>query len=493
VASEARLFTLAAAVIVWLMVSGAFGATNYGGGFRLINFVPFDASAALFLVLSFVAWRGMRAHDRESFPQARFILVAVGAVAALFATPYLAYSVAHLDTRAASLLGAPRDVVTAQHETLLPHLLITGGFAILLVIEVKTGVLEQAAALARSAFLSVPRTLVDVLRTLPVVLTVLFFVAFTADTWQVFGVITFGRLVALIALLLGCLVISVVWLARSEADRFRKEASQTIAAQPDDPYVIGLRSAGVTPAPLAIDKPVKNAIVRQWISHIGLRIGFAGLVVTGLIWVASALTMTPEGLHDWLGTTVHAWLDESLLGVHIYLTPEGLKVAAVLGAFASVVFAGLALGAQESRNDLLEPERKRLERLLTLAGTYRVAVEDQCWRARAGMTWSSYSEFLADDPARWKTQPLKFGNEWSDDSSDGPNRHWRAAWNQATGELYVHRWPRAGAVLVLAVCERTNESILSQRLAGWQKQETVHGSLRWLWSRAQEITSETPH
>jgi hypothetical protein len=485
VASEPRLLAVVLAAMGWLVWAAILASANFGDAFRFINFVPFDGCAALALVLCIIAWRGMRAHERDRSKHLLFLLAGTGIVAAFFAAPYIAFSLGHLDTRVAGLLGARHDIVAAGHETLPPHLIATLVFVALLAIEVRTAVGEQFIALIWSALISAPRTFIDVLRTLPVVLTVLFFVAFTADTWQAFGLITIGGLVALILLLLGCLVIFVIWLARNEADRFKETGVRNVGTE-EDADVLALRRVGVKPVVMPVDTRVRKAIVRQWISHIGLRIAFAGLLVTGLIWTATGLTMTPGGLEAWLSTPPNVWLDESLFGVRLCLTAEGLKVAAVLGAFASVVFAGLALGQLESRNDLLEPERKRIRRLLTLAGTYHDAIDQRCWRPAPGKSWGRYFAFLADEPQRWHSAPWPYGTRWSDSTGNGQVPRWRAAWNEDTGEMYI-RSRRAGKVELLAVCDQRDR--VEHHLRGWQQQEHEPMSLAWLRRKTDELAS----
>jgi len=143
----------------------------------------------------------------------------------------------------------------------------------------------------------------------------------------------------------------------------------------------------------------------------------------------------------------------------------------MLGSFASVVFAGSILSENDSREEMLEPERKRLRQLLALAGTYESADERKIWRGRPGETWKTYPEFLADYPDR-RIRPRIYGKNWS--SANGRGR-WQLEYNQLTGEVYAWRRRPPGEVEVLAVSEDSER--VAHTLLELQRREEEADSL----------------
>jgi hypothetical protein len=403
----------------------------------------------------------------------------VASLAAL--VPYLAFTRARLDARLASVAGAPHAVVHASEAGLLLHFALMGVIGAVIIVELKTGVFTTLFSLTTVALRASPRTVIDVLQTLPLVLTVLFFVAFMHDTWETFGLLNPPQLTLLVLLLFGCVVCVVIRAARAEVKRLDDPA----AAQPsatEDETIKQLSAAGATVEPLRVDGAVRKALERQWTFQISLCILAAGIIVAAVIWLASGLAMNRAEARSWLDKAPSKVLDVAVWKVHFFLTWQGLVVAIMLGAFASLVFAGAAIAQDDSRGELFRGERMRLRRMLLLAGTYQNAVERGLWGARPGMTWwQSYYAFLADDPERWHTEPVEFGTAWSEANSP---KQWRAAWNSATGELYVHRRKRA-PVEVLATCK--DRVRLDAALAGWEEHQRRYDSLGWLRGQAKSL------
>jgi hypothetical protein len=102
------------------------------------------------------------------------------------------------------------------------------------------------------------------------------------------------------------------------------------------------------------------------------------------------------------------------------------------------------------------------------------------------MTYLSLDAFYAADPRRAASREIDTGLWWSGLGSHAPT--FRAAWVQATGELYVMQHAGTlggGRVDVLATV--AGEDALHERVAGWQRVCGEEGSLRWLLDRADHV------
>ena len=483
-ARDARRLPIVVVPIVYFCVSAAWATWNDGVAFKFFNFVPFDALAPVVLVFSIVVGRVVYNRTRHLSALITWWLGGLSLALLLGFMPYLAFTRARLDARLASVAGAPHSVVHAGEAGLLAHFALMGVIGALIVLELKTTILTTTFGLLTGALRAAPSTVVDVLQTLPLVLTVLFFVAFTHDTWETFGSLGPPQLVLLVLLLFGCVVCVVIRASREEVRKLGQRAVMQPTAMEKDDAVRELRDAGVPVESLAVNGKVAKALKRQWIFQISLCVLVAGIIVTSVIWIATGLATSRPEVRSWLeNKSPTKVLDATVWKVHVFLTWQGLVVAIVLGAFASLVFAGVAISQNDPRTQLFEGERDRLRRLLLVAGTYKNAVRREIWRGRPGMKWSNYSAFIADDPERWHTEPDEFGNQWREEAS---GRRWRAAWNETTGELYIYR-SKTSTVELLAICKERLR--LEAALGGWKDYQRQHDSLNWLRREAEKLDS----
>jgi DNA-directed RNA polymerase subunit RPC12/RpoP len=101
-----------------------------------------------------------------------------------------------------------------------------------------------------------------------------------------------------------------------------------------------------------------------------------------------------------------------------------------------------------------------------------VSAQPGSYRAGSG-TEDSFAAFIAADSRRLHSRERDFGLHWSE---PGSHRMFRAAWIEATGELYLVQLGDAGDggghVELLAVFE------------GPALEAALHGSLRWLRRRS---------
>src|SRR5919106_1590906 len=97
-------------------------------------------------------------------------------------------------------------------------------------------------------------------------------------------------------------------------------------------------------------------------------------------------------------------------------------------------------------------------------------------------TYLSLAAFYAADPLRRDSRERDVGLWWR--SVHGPT--YRAAWVEATGELYLFQHaltgPGSGSVHLLAATMNADE--IESKLEGWQDECGRPGSLEWLLTRA---------
>jgi DNA-directed RNA polymerase subunit RPC12/RpoP len=96
-------------------------------------------------------------------------------------------------------------------------------------------------------------------------------------------------------------------------------------------------------------------------------------------------------------------------------------------------------------------------------------------------TYASMEDFVSDDVDRLGSREIDFGVLWR----DGTEGSYRAAWIEATGELYVvQAGPPSrggGHVEVLGATDRVG---VEAALAGWQDRARNHASIAWIRRRA---------
>ncbi|MEA2341725.1 MAG: hypothetical protein QOG11_1802 [Solirubrobacteraceae bacterium] len=103
-------------------------------------------------------------------------------------------------------------------------------------------------------------------------------------------------------------------------------------------------------------------------------------------------------------------------------------------------------------------------------------------------TYLSLDAFYASDQRRAASGEVDTGLWWSGLGNHAPT--FRAAWVQATGELYVMQHAGTlGGGRVDVIAEVADEEALAARLAGWHRVCGEPGSLGWLLQRADRVPS----
>ena len=101
----------------------------------------------------------------------------------------------------------------------------------------------------------------------------------------------------------------------------------------------------------------------------------------------------------------------------------------------------------------------------------------------SGVTYPSVVEFVTGDRRRLRSRERDFGLRWMGPEASWP---WRAAWVEATGELYVVQSgePQAGGGHVEVLALESELRVIERALAGWEDLCGEPGSLDWLRRRA---------
>ena len=98
-------------------------------------------------------------------------------------------------------------------------------------------------------------------------------------------------------------------------------------------------------------------------------------------------------------------------------------------------------------------------------------------------TYGSLHQFVRADLRRLHSRERDFGLQWR---TEDPPAFFRAAWVEATGELYVVQTgePAAGGGHIEVLGVAPGEEGIERVLDGWREAMTGRGSLRWLRGRA---------
>jgi hypothetical protein len=106
------------------------------------------------------------------------------------------------------------------------------------------------------------------------------------------------------------------------------------------------------------------------------------------------------------------------------------------------------------------------------------------------VTYSALAAFYRVDPRRRASRETDFGLWWR--GEDGLPSY-RAAWVEATGELYlVQHGPGRGGGRVTVMGHEADRDALERRLTGWREICGRPGSVRWLRDRLDERGSVRP-
>ena len=105
--------------------------------------------------------------------------------------------------------------------------------------------------------------------------------------------------------------------------------------------------------------------------------------VVGAAFLAVSLAVMDRGItEEWIRATPHVLAAVDIAGREVVLTSAALRVAAALGAFASLYFVAVALGDADNREAFLDDELRRIRRVMAAWAYYRGALADGADDAR---------------------------------------------------------------------------------------------------------------
>jgi hypothetical protein len=108
-----------------------------------------------------------------------------------------------------------------------------------------------------------------------------------------------------------------------------------------------------------------------------------GAVVGGAFFLFGLLVVDEELTEEWAGAA-NVFLSISIAGREVVVTEALLRVAIVLGAFASLYFAAVALGDARNRESFLDDVLERFRRVMAAWSYHRGALAARPGRGAAG-------------------------------------------------------------------------------------------------------------
>ena len=213
------------------------------------------------------------------------------------------------------------------------------------------------------------------LRALPPLLAVLLFLSLASETWRAFGRLEgwrFGFVLILFGLLSAVILVAGLrrerraLLAPVPGDEMREDALATPAAP--------LVRAGVAPGTPPPDRLVRINVAAALLVSLGIRVLAVGVAV-GLTFALLGLLIVDRALtEEWIGEAPNVLVAVSIEGREVVLTEALLRVAAMLGGFASLYFVAVALGDSRNREEFLDDELERVRRVMAAWAYYRGAL-----------------------------------------------------------------------------------------------------------------------
>jgi hypothetical protein len=246
------------------------------------------------------------------------------------------------------------------------------------------GVLAPLLSQGRPAFEGLRDTFAVAVRALPPLLAVLLFLSLTQETWQAFGDLEGWRFGAvLIGFGLLTVVILLVGLRAERAELAAPRPGPELAQRARQTPAAPLVERGVEPAAPPLDRIERINLAVALLVTLGLRVLVVGAVVGGAFFLFGLLVVDEELTEEWAGAA-NVFLSISIAGREVVVTEALLRVAIVLGAFASLYFAAVALGDARNRESFLDDVLERFRRVMAAWSYHRGALAARPGRGAAG-------------------------------------------------------------------------------------------------------------
>lgn len=251
----------------------------------------------------------------------------------------------------------------------------SAGVAVALYALTSLGVLAPLLSQGRPAFEGLVETFSVAVRALPPLLAVLLFLSLTQETWQAFGDLEGWRFGAvLIGFGLLALVILLAGLRAERAELASPEPGPDLERRVRQTPAAPLVERGVAPAAPPLDKIERINLAVALLFTLAIRVVIVGAVVGAAFFVFGLLVVDEELTREWTGSAPNVFLEISLAGREVVVTEALVRVAMVLGAFASLYFAAVALGDARNRQAFLDDVLERFRRVMAAWSYYRGAL-----------------------------------------------------------------------------------------------------------------------
>ena len=237
------------------------------------------------------------------------------------------------------------------------------------------GVLPLLVHQGRPALEGLAATASVAVRALPPLLAVLLFLSLATETWRAFGRLEgwrYGFVLVLFGLLSSVILVAGLrrerraLIAPEPGERMRQDALATPAAP--------LVRAGVAPEVPPLKRLARINVALALVVSLGVRVLAVGVTV-GLTFGILGLLIVDRGLtEEWIGEAPNVLLSVSIQGREVVLTEALVRVAAMIGGFASLYFVAVALGDSRNRQEFLDDELERLGRVMAAWSYYRGAL-----------------------------------------------------------------------------------------------------------------------
>jgi hypothetical protein len=251
----------------------------------------------------------------------------------------------------------------------------SAGVAVVLYALTSLGVLAPLLSQGRPALDGLADTFSVAVRALPPLLAVLLFLSLAAETWQAFGDLEgwrFGAVLVGFGLLIIVILLAGLRDERQElaAPAPGADLARRARATPAAPLV----DRGVAPAAPPLGRIERVNLAVALLLTLAIRVVIVGAVV-GIAFLVFGLLVVDEDLaREWMGDDPNVLLSVSIAGRPLALTEALVRVATVLGGFAALYFAAVALGDSRNRQAFLEDVLERFRRIMAAWSYYRGAL-----------------------------------------------------------------------------------------------------------------------
>jgi hypothetical protein len=237
------------------------------------------------------------------------------------------------------------------------------------------GVLAPLLSQGRPALEGLVDTAAVAVRALPPLLAVLLFLSLASETWQAFGTLEgwrFGAVLAGFGLLAGAIL--VVGLREERRALTSPRPGPELARRARETPAAPLVERGVEPAAPPLTPIARLNVTVALLVALAVRVLVVGAAVGVAFFLFGLVVVDRDLTEAWVGEQPHVLLDLGAGGRDIVVTEALVRVATVLGGFAALYFAAVALGDARNRAEFLDDLLERFGRVMAAWAYYRGAL-----------------------------------------------------------------------------------------------------------------------